>query len=480
MDISKDNLNLDRAEIVLAMKNLVIKRIVRTYEFKTLTHYVMRTQLLFRNLSTYKCSVVPGEFYEKEILIDFKAYDRVGVKGILISSDENDRILIKYIFLKMIEDIDKSSFDQEIRLKAKKVLCFQFTGQKEYLDLGYISSVDIERILDKKFHGPIATGFFNTMWEDRRNMNDYLNVGLIENIPAEYGETFKDIRNIRIKDICSQDTQNFILRFDKYFLQLILLKTPINPNEYSTLTLETDKFRSSQKKCYKLSEKVELRIDICPLLPLKEKSTSHYMIKPPDGVQFRRGPFWRHALIKPRRFLSLRKKIINPECFDILHDSSSKRCVKTLRLLKISQRSASSREVLREIFKPKEEKSSLDIRAQIKQNLIFLYFRSSREGKEDLCSKNHKLNVNIGLERLSVCIFHYILIFFLSCMILLCSHWFLGIRADSNLEIPNSFWSFAFFVVAQSITIIFDYFRRNDAQRYFMRSNILFILFLDY
>jgi hypothetical protein len=478
MDNAKDFPDLGKAETVLALKDLIVKRITRTYEFETPTYYIMRTQLLFQNVSKYSCPIAPGEFYEKGILIDFKAYDRNRAEGVLVPSDENDKLLIKYIFLKMIEDVDKSSFDRETKLKAKKVLCFQFTNQEKYLNPDDISSVDIKQILDKEFQGPIAKGFFNSMWEDEKNMTDYLCMGLTEHLPTEYKKKYEDLQNLRIGSICSQDVRNFILRFDNYFLQLILLKSPINPNDYSTLTLETDKFRSSLKKCCRLSEELELQLDIYPLLPNQGKSTSHYMIKSSDGVEFRRRLSWRHILRPPPSFLSLREEIINPGYFDILHDSSSERCTRTLELLKISEQPTKRIDILREILVPKEEKSTSDIRAQIKENLIFLYFRSPRKEEESLCNKNHKLKISMGVVRGGVCLFHYFLMFFLFCMILLCFHWLSEIRANPVLDIPNSFWSFAFFVVAQSITVIFDYFRRNDAQRYLMRSNIKFVLIL--
>ena len=142
----------------------------------------------------------------------------------------------------------------------------------------------------------------------------------------------------------------------------------------------------------------------------------------------------------------------------------------------------------------KEEESSQGIRAQIENNLIFLYFRNPRrqeenplserheipciENDECLCKKNHEVKISLELERSGVCFFHYLLIFFLFCMIVLCVFWLSEMFTDSNTEIPNSFWTFAFFVVVQSISVIFDYSRRNNAQRYFMRINIGFILSL--
>ena len=475
MDIAKNHSDLSRAEVVLALKDLVIKRITRTYEFKTPIHYVMRTHLLFQNQSTYSCPVVPGEFYEKEILVDFKAYDRNKTEGILIPSDENDALLIKYIFLKIIEDMDKSC-DQNYRLVAKRAIYFQFTGQEKYLDPN--CNMDIAGVLNEEFNGPIATGFFKSMWEDDKTMDDYLDMSLIEHIPAKYGRMYENLQNVTIKNISSQDTRNFILRFQKYFLQLILLKTPINSDDYSTLTLETDRFRSSLKKHFGLSEKLELQIDIRPLLPGQGKSTSHYMIKSPEGVQFGIRPSWKHILEPPPNYFSLREKTINPEYFNILHDPSSEECMKTLGLLKITQHPIKRIDILKKIVHPEEERSSLDIRAQIKENLISLYFRSPRKRKEALCNESHKLKISMGLARGSVFFFHYFLIFFMLCMILLCYHWLSEISVDPTLEIPSSFWTFAFFVVAQSIAVIFDYSRRNDAQRYFMRDNIIIILFL--
>ncbi|MCK4636409.1 MAG: hypothetical protein KAT49_00860 [Methanomicrobia archaeon] len=464
MEIAENHVSLDRAEVVLALNDLAIKRIIRSYEFRSPTHYVMRTHVLFQNLSKYDCHVVPGEFYKKEIFIDFKAYDRNNVEGILIPSDKNDILLIKYIFLRMIDDIERRSLDPKSKLEAKKRLFYLFTNQKRYSTLDHISRGYIVKALNMEFQGPLASGFFDSMWEGTKSMTDYLNWELT--------------KDLKIVDICSSNTKRFILRFDDYFLQLILLKNPIARDNYSTLTLETERFRSSQKRFYRLSEELKLSIGTCPLLPRQEKSTFHYMIKPPKGIQLRRSPYLKHILKPPRSFLSLREKIINPKCFDILHTSSSERCTDTLESLKIFQQSAKRSETLKEIFAPKKEDPSSDIRAQIKNNLIFLYFRSPRKGDKVICNKNHEVKIRMGLERGGVCFFHYLLMFFLLCMFFLCLHWFLEIHAGSNLEIPSSFWTFTFFVIAQSISVIFDYFRRNDAQRYFMRFNISIILLL--
>jgi len=130
----------------------------------------------------------------------------------------------------------------------------------------------------------------------------------------------------------------------------------------------------------------------------------------------------------------------------------------------------------RKVSTPEKKETSED--AQIEPSLITLYFGDLRNKLGTLCNKDHEIKISLGLERADICFFHYLLMLFLVSMSFLSSCWLLRMLRTPTLEIPNSFWTFSFFVVIQSVSAIFDYSRRNDAQRYFMRTNMRVILCL--
>lgn len=493
MENADDYKRLDTAEAVLALDGLVVKRIVRSYNFETPVHYVWRTSILFQNSSIYHdCFIVPGEFYEEGILIDFEAYDGNRVEAIRVPSHENNSLLVKYIFFKMIKYVEESDRSESEKQDIKKVLCYYLTNKEEYLKKGNFSDRDIKKALDEKLEGPLAEKFLRSMWKrtkdeeekkkgEEEDMKAYLDKNLTEYLvdkdrkPQEVKEILENLEDLKIKGICSPETQDFICRFDGHFLQLVLLKNPIPAGEQGTVTLETDRFRPGQKKI-RLSEKIELPIDIRPLLPDQDGSTLHYMVRSPEGIQFMTRLYLRHKLIRKRPLLSEEEEL-NPNYFDIFHDSnsSSERCKELLELLDIFEKPGESRP---------------GIPARIDKNLIALYFGNPRKELKPFCNKDHKAKIHLGVDKIGIYIFYYLLVFFLIILSILSFYWFNQLRLDPYaytktietiekgkevLEIPSSFWTFAFFVVAQSISVIFDYSRRSDAQRYFMKPSIFFI-----
>ncbi len=522
-----DNLKgLDTSEAVIALSKLFVKRIVRSYEFETPLYYVWKTQILFQNPGSEECFIVPGEFYEEGVLIDFKSYDGRGTEGIRVFSSENNDLLIKYMFYKMISNLE-SSVPEEKHSDIKKVLRYQFTNNEEYLDQDDVSD---EKILDQKFEGHVADYIRESMGkrtgkieetgkkkktgktgeteekEETENMAHYLDKKLTEGVPVKYVAIRKNLGDYRIRNICSQQMQDFICHFDGHFLQLILLRNPIPREGYSTLTLEANRLRPSKKDHFRLSEEINLLIDICPLLPGQDISTLHYMIKPPEGIKFITDFYWRHELRFRKDALLLEgkrkgeEKRLNPKYFDIFHDCSSQRCIRLLSLLKINVKQG--KKPSEESAEKSAEKPSINVPAKIDYNLMALYFSNSDKKLKTPCNENqgiqsHKIKIRLGIDKIGISTFHYLLMIFLVLLSALSSYWLYEMymhpeqyslyqlfeylrvfgKPKPTLEIPSSFWSFAFFVIVQSISTIFDYSRRNDAQRYFMRGNIYLILF---
>jgi hypothetical protein len=466
---------LDKAKAILTLDRLVIRRVIRSYEFNSPTDYILRTHLLIQNTDEYDCSIVPGELYKRGVPIELKAYDSNNTEGVLIPSDENSIFIVKYIFFKIIKNLDKSELEN--KLDIKKVLCYQFSNKEEYLDREGILDNDIDDILNNELKGPLAIEFFDSILRGTKKMSHHLDKRFVDCIPIKYKKMQKNFGDLKFRDICSSEIIQFINRFDKGVFQLILLKTPISHLEYSTVTLEKEHTRRGQKKWHRISEEINLPLDIHPLLPGQEGSTFHYRFKRPEGVRIRLRNYLRHKFKPPKSFLSMGGKILNPECFDILHTSSpSERCTTMLELLNIFEVPA-TRFVTPRNVSTLERKETPE-NAQIAPSLISLYFGNHRDRHGALCNEDHEIKISLGLERADICFFHYLLMLFLASMIFLSFLWLFKTLGTPYLEIPNSFWTFSFFVVIQSASAIFDYSRRNDAQRYFMRTNMRVILCL--
>jgi hypothetical protein len=439
---------------------------------------VYETQIVVKNEGESPCFVIPGEFYSKQVLVDFNVSDATGKRCVFVPSALNDRIVLGYVFFKLW----KRNEEPKVRL----LLCRAFLGDSTD---STVTEQDIETILARDLNGKFAKAFFEAMWSAEKKIANLLEDRIINYLSDK--DAFAHYANLRTCDLCDDELVEFCKSLDDYFLLLIQLNSPIIPNSHQEIFLRDNKFLN--EKAHKRNilnfyrtEKYEFEFDLKSPLPNQGNITFHIKIMPPEGVKIDLTSSRMNYLFRKHRyFLSWENQSVDPRKFAILHlDEKARRderiCISLLEKLKIQKK---------QLWTTKKEKSPSqsrsDVRAQMQEDMAFLYF-GGRE-KPSFCNKKHRLLISLNLKDRAMIIYHSLIIA-LWIIFAGVTSWLIWMNVSNGTQnisgnsyfaiVSQYFWSLITTMLAQSIAAMVDYSRRSVSERFFLKPTLQTIIVL--
>lgn len=472
----------DISKIVLGLSNLKIRRVTKSFLFKSCTYYIYETQLVIENIGNEPCLIVPGEFYSKHVLVDFSVLDNSGKRCTFIPSDLNDLIILKYVFLKLWERC------KNVNMQKLLYICFVSPNLRP-TDV----KQKIEVILSKDFQGEFTKVFFKAMWSAEKKICDVLNDLILEYVPQKYKRCFKKYGNLKISDLFDEELVHFVKRLDDYFLLLIQLNAPIQPKSYTEIFLRDNKFVSEDasgqlRKKFMGSAIYEFEFELKPTLPYQDRTTFHMKVIPPEGVKLDLKSRALFYLFRRDCLLLWRNQPFDSNKIAILHYDENlpfkeRLCFSLLDKLKIQKRELSFTEIIKKKKRLVSHPFGSDVRAQLQEDILYLYF-GGRE-KDSFCERKHKLLFALNLKDKAINFYHKFIIMLWIFFIFMTSWliWMTVLEAIqqtptqdiSYLVINQYFWPLITTMLAQSIAAIVDYSRRSVSERFFLRRTFYLI-----
>jgi hypothetical protein len=477
------SISRDISKIVLSLSDLKIRRVTKSFLFKSCTYYVYETQLVIENIGNEPCMIVPGEFYSKHVLVDFSVFDNSSKRCTFLPSGLNDLIILKYVFLKL--------WERRRNVNERKLLYIIFVSP----NLGPLDvKQKIEIMLSKDFQGEFTKVFFKAMWSAEKKICDILDDFILNYVPQKYKHRFKKYGNLKISNLFDEELLHFVKRLDDYFLLLIQLNDSVKPKSYTEIFLRDNKFVNEDvsehfRKKFMGPAKYEFEFELKPTLPYQDKTTFHMKVIPPEGVKldlkskaffylFRRDCllFW-----KNQPFDS--KKIAILHCDDEHLPFKERLCCSLLNKLKIQQRKLPITEIINKKKRVVSRPFDSDVRAQLQEDILYLYF-GGRE-KDSFCERKHKLLFALNLKDKAINLYHkfitilwIVFVFMTSWLIWMTV---LGALRQTPMQdtfylvINQYFWPLITTMLAQSIAAIVDYSRRSVSERFFLRRTFYLI-----
>lgn len=475
-------------KIVLGMADLKIRRVTKTFNFKTCTNFIYETQVVIENIGKDPCYVVPGELYPKHVLVDFVVFDEKEKRCVYMPSNLNDQIILRYFFLKLW----KMNND-------KKELLFKLFVNKSAKTKEI--EKDLSAILSQDFDGDFANEFFHALWSAERKVREILAIPVVNYLSEEDKRKFRSQKSLTIGDLCDDELREFAEKLDENFLLMVQLNTPLPSRKCTEITLKDTKFISTEQSSLSSLERTfsglaryKFDLNLKAVLP-HQSTTFHVKILPPEGVKIDLKTRFLHYFFRKSRLLLLwRGQIIDPEKFGIFHQSCQNSwypkdvCQRFLEKLKIQKKMVSVLELLR--FSPslEAEHEALDVRAQLKGNIVYLYF-GGRDRRRNICQKDHKLLFSLNLEHNAIRLYHFAIAFFWAFALFPITFWLMWKSAE-NIFVPNLvedaffllmneyFWPIMMLILGQSIAAMIDYSRRPTSERFFLARTFSLIALL--
>ena len=220
----KDWSDLKISDYILSLANLKIERIKRSLHFSSEKCYKFNTSVTFQIRDDIPIYVAPAEICKKDVLVDYETRDESNKKCIIVPSEMNDEIVLKYFFYKIWKEYESEDKD------LKSWLYENFVGEVEGLSI----TSPIEDILDKEFKGELYLLFFKAMWspdeteakEEQRSFRFLLKE--LRRARKTEGDT---IEKIGIKkppplfyDYFNRTWFDYFYSFKKHFLQLVFIE----------------------------------------------------------------------------------------------------------------------------------------------------------------------------------------------------------------------------------------------------------------
>lgn len=483
MDPDTSILLRDIPKIVLTLSNLKIRRVTKSFLFKSCTYYVYETQLVIENVGNEPCVIVPGEFYSKHVLVNFSVFDNSNKQCTFIPSDLNDLIILKYVFLKLWEKCKN--------VDVQKLLYITFVSPN-LRPLNVKQNIEI--ILSKDFQGEFAKVFFKAMWSAEKRICDILNDFVLNYVPQKCKHRFKKYDDLKMSDLFDKELLHFVKKLDDYFLLLIQLNAPVRPKSYAEIFLRDNKFVHEDvskqfKKEFMGPAKYEFEFELKPTLPYQDRTTFHMKVIPPEGIKLDLKPSALFYLLRRDCLLFWKNQLFDPRKIAILHYGGEnlpfkeRLCCSLLNKLKIQKRMLSLKEIISKKKKPVSRPFESDVRAQLQEDILYLYF-GGRE-KDSFCERKHKLLFTLNLKDKAISLYHKFIIILWIVFIFMTSWliWMTVIGALQQTPIQNIFylvinqyfWPLITTMLAQSIAAIVDYSRRSVSERFFLRRTFYLI-----
>lgn len=468
----------DIAQIVKGLADLRVQRITKSFLFQSCTHYLYETQIVVKNEGESPCYVIPGEFYSKQVLVDFNVSDATGKRCVFIPSALNDRIVLGYIFFKL--------WKRNQEPKTRLLLYGAFLGDSTD---SAVTEQDMETILSRDLNGKFAKAFFEAMWSAEKKIADLLEDRIINYLSDK--DAFAHYADLKICDLCDDELVEFCKSLDDYFLLLVQLNSPLIPNSHQEIFLRDNKFfdeKTHKRSIFDIyrTEKYEFEFDLKSLLPNQGKVTFHIKIMPPEGVKIDLTSSRLNYLFRKDRYLlSWENQFIDPRKLAIVHlDEKATRderiCFSLLEKLKIQKKEPRMTETGK-----LPSQSRPDVRAQLQEDMTFLYF-GGRE-KPSFCKKKHRLLISLNLKDRAMIAYHSLIIALwiifagiTSWLIWMnVSNGTLSTSGNSYFAIVSQyFWSLITTMLAQSIAAMVDYSRRSVSERFFLKPTLQAIIVL--
>lgn len=380
-------------EVIQQLLNLKYIRITRIVNFLNNYKYEFITEIDIYNQGDKTCHYIPGEIYNKAILVDFKVINPSNTAQ--ISSDTGDKLNIKFNLFclkgylsEYIKNLERLSKPNKVIREFNQILNFFDENKNEYKSF-------IQKL-------------FLSFWLADISIKSLLD------------EVFKDYLDEILKDKKIKRHYDFLGRMDKNFVQFIYLREGIKSKGYINLKIKTNKeidFKKIKKKYNRRLEKIlqyEIPFNIGKPFPLKGKNTLFIKINIPSQERFYylKNKYIKKSIEHIQIFDKKDKKVLedvnlifNKNYFNISHDNEQLFC-KNLKekgdIIDVYEDFKEKYQIVENIelrkFKPDDDKfvtsnelkefaryygvKRKDTRLNFGDNNISLYFRQKRKKNE--------------------------------------------------------------------------------------------------
>ena len=250
-------------EVIQHLLNLKYLRITRIVNFLNNYKYEFITEIDIYNQGDKPCHYIPGEIYNKAILVDFKVINPGNT--VQISSDTGDELNIKFNLFCLKMHLSEYIKNLESRSKPSKTI-------QEFYQI--LNNFDENTNEYKTFIEKLYPSFW------------------LADIPIKslLDEVFKNHLEEILNDKKIRKYYDFLARMDKNFVQFIYLREGIEPKGYLNLRIKTNKEKDFKKKFFnRRLEKIlqyEIPFKIGKPFPLKGENTLFFKINIPSQERF--------------------------------------------------------------------------------------------------------------------------------------------------------------------------------------------------
>jgi hypothetical protein len=478
------------AAVVLGLSELVVRRVHTSYDFRTCEQYVHRVEILVQNTGTRDCWAVPSVFYDKKVLVSFSAEDGRGGGAILTPSRRNDQILRKVLFYKCWQNA--TSWEQRLLYRAF-VDPFADPPRRP----------NMEEILNKRFAGALDNKLSKSMWSDSTSTKNLLNEPLSNDVPKSTRHDAAERGNPTIARISSEEFSKFFEKLHMKFFQLIWLSNPIRPGEYCAIVVQDQRFLENARDTSDPSHaqlrrrKLGLGGSQCSIpiefegnTPFHSGATYHILVRPPEGVKLDFHPGRFQTYKGKGSFYSNGETVVDRTKIDFYHFTTAApmnrvSCDNISRSLKLSATDKSKCTAIEGVS---------DLRTRFDDNFLMFYF--TPDGEKTICDQpNHNLSFRFNLKREFARAIHWLTIILLVLTIIATSLLLPEKYAEMSSSmavnataatvsapvalVDQYFWPIITLMIAQSVSVLFDYSRRPESQQHFLERTLRIIITLS-
>lgn len=350
-------------KIAEKLLDLKYKRITRSIQFKDNENYDLITEIvIYNNNKDNICYYIPGEIYEKKILVNFEIAQLLNSR-IQVSSNIGDMINIYYLLNRIKSKIKNDKIKNNLENQ-------EFI--KELKDAFWKSEKTVDQLLKEAFEN--------------------------------------DIKLLESEEI--KDYVKFLKSMEENFVQFIYIKEGIKPYDSVSIKIKTSKnIKYKNKKCRFIYPKLleyEIPIKAKNPYPLKGRNTLFFKVNIPDIEKFKF-----HKLCEKQA--KTNNIAFNIERFNIFHKTVNKGTLNPF----CEELSKDSR--LNKLNIKHYQQVKGDIRSNFSNNLIYIYFRKSQKSTENsefnkFCEFDHIIKLTRTLKNKWLLAFYWI--FFILSVIL--------------------------------------------------------------